>query len=263
MDRETYFKLARTLAGRADVLNGAHGYFEQHRDRLWKTLNHFDLPALKDSNVLEIGSFYSYTPFLLKSAGNQVSVLEGDDPAAYPLKALYEAEGINLFLCDLFERFGDTTSALRRLPYENGQFDGVICWETMEHFNFNPVPFVQELRRILKPGGRAYVTVPNLAKLDKRLGLLFGKSPMTEIKSYLQSGTKKCYGFHWREYSLAEVNDLFSQCGFEVQEVGYLHTFQNYSDDSPLRKFKRALIRPLVKLCPSFSALCAITVEKT
>lgn len=261
MNKEDYFKLARSLAGRADVTNGVHRYFEMHRDRLWDTLTHFDLLNLHKSHVLEIGPFYSYTPFLLQKAGNQLSVLEGDDPAAYPLKAIYDTAGINFLFCDLFDRFGDTPSATHRLPYEDNQFDAVLCWETMEHFNFNPAPFVQELRRILKPGGRAYITVPNLVKLDKRVRVVAGKSATTYIQDYIRTAGQKYYGFHWREYTLAEIKELFAKSGFKIHRASHLHTFQNYVDDSR-RAWKRALIRPLVKLCPSFGALCAIVAEK-
>ena len=262
MDKESYFKLARTLAARAGVLDGAHGYFEQHRDRLWSTLNHFNLMGLQRARILEIGPFYSYTPFLFTSAGNKVSVLEGDDPATHPLGPVYEQEKIELLFHDLFESFGDTASAIRKLPYDDEQFDVVLCWETMEHFNFNPVPFTDELRRVLKKGGSGHITVPNLAKLDRRVALLFGKSPLTPIGSYVQVGREKYYGFHWREYTLAELTELFSQGGWKIRKASHLHTFENREHRNWKRNAKRALVNPLVKVFPSFGSLCTVAVEK-
>ena len=52
----------------------------------------------------------------------------------------------------------------------------ILCWETMEHFNFNPVKFVRELHRVLKPGARgASMTVPNNAFWQHIFTLLSGR----------------------------------------------------------------------------------------
>jgi SAM-dependent methyltransferase len=45
----------------------------------------------------------------------------------------------------------------------------------MEHFNFNPVKFVREFRRVLKPGGKAYINVPNNASFQNLVSLIFGR----------------------------------------------------------------------------------------
>ncbi len=97
-----YKIFADELAKRAGVENGLHGYFLQHRSRLWQTASHFDLWKVEGKRILEIGPFFSYTPFVLKKQGNEVHVIEGEDPAVYPLKPLYQAHGIEFKLCDLF-----------------------------------------------------------------------------------------------------------------------------------------------------------------
>lgn len=47
-----------------------------------------------------------------------------------------------------------------RLPFRCGDFDAVVSFETIEHV-VDPVRFVAECVRVLKPGGRLLVSTPN------------------------------------------------------------------------------------------------------
>jgi SAM-dependent methyltransferase len=46
-----------------------------------------------------------------------------------------------------------------RLPYRTGSLDGILCTEVLEHVE-NPGDLVDEIWRVLKPGGRCMLTVP-------------------------------------------------------------------------------------------------------
>lgn len=48
-----------------------------------------------------------------------------------------------------------------RLPFRNAVFDAVGCLAVLEHLT-NPVPFLVELVRVLRPGGRIVVACPNM-----------------------------------------------------------------------------------------------------
>jgi ubiquinone/menaquinone biosynthesis C-methylase UbiE len=59
------------------------------------------------------------------------------------------------------------------LPYADGTFDEVLCLDVLEHLTFAEQPVaVGELFRVLKPGGGALVSVPNLAHLQSRVHFL-------------------------------------------------------------------------------------------
>jgi SAM-dependent methyltransferase len=266
MTSSEYKKFADDLARKAKVENGLHDYFLQHRDRLWETASHFDIWNLRGKKILEIGPFFSYTPFVLKKQGNDICVLEGNDPAIYPLKMLYEAARIEFTLCDLFENFGSLSAEKNRLPFVDGRFDVISCWETMEHFNFNPVGFIRELHRILKPGGQILLTVPNMAELENRVKLLCGKSIGPPVEGYNQFynyfETGRFLGFHWREYVLSEMNYLFSTQKFSVASKTHLLTFQNHPRLTFSKKIKRLAAKIFFAAFPSTGNICAVIAQK-
>ncbi len=62
---------------------------------------------------------------------------------------------------------------LTALPYANGEFDRAMCLDVLEHLPFDEQPVaLQELYRVLKPGGELLVSVPNLAHLQSRVQFL-------------------------------------------------------------------------------------------
>ena len=266
MTPSQYKTLADGLAKLAKVENGLHQYFLLHRDRLWQTGSHFNIWGLSNKAVLEIGPFFSYTPFALKLQGNAVHVLEGGDPVIAPLKTLYDIHEIECTIRDLFETFGAISEKKHCLPYAENQFDVILCWETMEHFNFNPVGFIRELYRILKPGGKIFITVPNMTELENRLKLLLGKSICTGIENYTcfhnYSATERFLGFHWREYTLSEIVYLFRMQNFSIKSENHLLTFQNKPHLSLPRKIKRLAGKFAFAILPSTGNVCAIVAQK-
>lgn len=64
------------------------------------------------------------------------------------------------------------------LPFDDSSLDAVSCVSVLEHI-FSPPILLDEIRRVLKPGGQFIVQVPNFAWFPHRLQLLFGKMPMT------------------------------------------------------------------------------------
>lgn len=268
MTSDTFNSRADGLAARAGVLETAHGYFRTHRTRLYETCRKFALFERELGDVLEVGPFYSYTPMLLRDRAKSYSVLEGEDGAAEALRPLYAEHRVKLATIDLFDAFGAVRGATQRLPYESDAFNTILCWETMEHFNFNPVPFVHELLRVTRPGGRVYLTVPNRASGEALFALLTDRNQRSSIDSYFKfadykfNGKIGFLGFHWREYALTEFAHLFERSGFRIAEQGWLMHFQDYERLSLLRRIARVVLRGLCTLRPSLGKNCCLVVEK-
>lgn len=251
LTQQAYAEEGRLLSLEANVLDSLHAYFVQQGPRLYQACRLFQLFERDLGDVLEIGPFYGYTPFVLQRNASSYTILEGDDPAAYSLKPLYQKREIAAHFTDLFELFGPTHAATRSLRFPPDSFDTILCWETMEHFNFNPVPFVRELYRMLKPGGRVYITVPNKASFQNIVALVFGRFEKRAIDAYYHfeeysSNEKKAfYGFHWREYSRVELAHLFEKAGFTICKCNTFVAFQVHPDISVARRVARQASRLL------------------
>jgi 2-polyprenyl-3-methyl-5-hydroxy-6-metoxy-1,4-benzoquinol methylase len=62
------------------------------------------------------------------------------------------------------------------LPFHDGAFGTVLAAEIVEHV-FDTQALIDELVRVLSPGGWLVITTPNLVALSGRAQLLLGRSP--------------------------------------------------------------------------------------
>jgi len=66
------------------------------------------------------------------------------------------------------------------VPMEDNKYDAVLCMEVLEHV-YDVTHILREIYRLLKPTGKALISVPNLAYWRYRLQLLRGVLPHPEI----------------------------------------------------------------------------------
>lgn len=74
------------------------------------------------------------------------------------------------------------------LPFRNDTFDVVVIDEVIEHL-VDTDSIMNEIHRVLKPGGQLVLSTPNLASWFNRLAMLFGFQP-----AYSEVSFKKVYG---------------------------------------------------------------------
>lgn len=87
-------------------------------------------------------------------------------------------------------------------PWDTGSVDVVVCNQVLEHLKNIWLP-IAEMHRVLRVGGYALVSVPNLASLHNRALLLAGRQP-TSIRTF---------GPHVRGYAFGEFRDLLARGG--------------------------------------------------
>jgi len=104
------------------------------------------------------------------------------------------------------------------LPFEDGEFDGVVCFEVLEHLLW-PQDAVCEMRRVLRPGGQLLVTVPNVLYWHQRIELLFGKWSSHGDDA---SATAPWRDPHVRFFTVQALTDMLLAAGFESVAVGGL-----------------------------------------
>jgi len=162
---------------------------------------HFDGLLRPDDIVLDVGcgDARAYQPWILGA----VRKLYGVDISESAVAAA-RARGVEAVAHDLGAP----------LPFEEGMFDKVVCFEVLEHL-FDPKFAVEQMARVLKPGGLLIVSVPNAGYLPDRLGaLLFGRvaAPPSDFTNPWKSP-------HIRFFNLGTLIGLLRACGFEATVV--------------------------------------------
>jgi len=110
-------------------------------------------------------------------------------------------------------------------PFENESFDIIYCGEIIEHL-FNPDHLLDEIRRVLKPGGRCIITTPNLAGWPNRLSLLLGYQPFPSsvspehegVGKLMMTGEEGQWG-HIRVFTLKALKELVKIHTFKIVRV--------------------------------------------
>jgi len=156
--------------------------------------------------------------------------------------ALTEAEerGIKVVKADLNSR----------IPLPSGFFDVILSNQTMEHL-INPDNLLEEVYRLLKPGGYLYLSVPNLCSLHNRLFILLGWQPTCispsrkhllkiPVLGYVGGGRE-----HLTAFSPMALKQMLNLYGFQVREY--------YG--SGFYPFRRGLGNFLSRIFPSLSVL--------
>jgi 2-polyprenyl-3-methyl-5-hydroxy-6-metoxy-1,4-benzoquinol methylase len=83
-------------------------------------------------------------------------------------------------------------------------FDVAICLEVIEHIVTAEL-LLQEIFRVLKPGGFLLISTPNFAYIMDRLDYLFGREPHEE-------------GFHYRFFTQKKLISTIENAGLTIQE---------------------------------------------
>jgi SAM-dependent methyltransferase len=115
-----------------------------------------------------------------------------------------EAEGVDvsvdaLSFCRARGLLNVRQGAAEKLPYEDGSFDLVTALDVVEHLD-DDTAGLKEMRRVLRPGGRALLFVPAFMFLW---------------------GVQDDISHHRRRYTLAGLREVVRGAGFEVERATY------------------------------------------
>jgi SAM-dependent methyltransferase len=146
--------------------------------------------------VLENGCGIGMYVQRLSAHGGQVIGLE------YDLERAQQARQVSASI---------TNAAGEALPYENDSFDLILSHEVLEHVQ-DDRQAVQEMVRVLRPGGRAVIFVPNRGYPFETHGIYwrgryrFGNIPLV---NYLPRKLRNRLAPHVRVYTAGDLELLF------------------------------------------------------
>jgi SAM-dependent methyltransferase len=101
-------------------------------------------------------------------------------------------------------------------PFADARFDAVLAMMVIEHL-YDPFHAFAELARILRPGGRAFVNLPNIASLRCRLQLLAGRMPVTSAGDWFAK--REWDGNHLHYFTVADVRRVAALNGLRVEAL--------------------------------------------
>ncbi len=97
-------------------------------------------------------------------------------------------------------------AAAEDLPWSDGTFDHISILGSLEHF-LDPACSVREVARLLKPGGRAAILVPNSHHIRAIYNVFQYGEILSDLQDYERFATRK------------EWERLFTQNGLQVESV--------------------------------------------
>jgi len=217
-------------------------YFKDHRERLALDFEWITHAVDKSAEILEIGG---YPYFLTRSLQRAGFAVHSADARVGEAAHLAQQLSLPVSWCDIENA---------DLPFPDATFDEVIFNEVFEHLRINPIFAVRNLMRVLRPGGRLWLSTPNLKSLRGIINFLWHSEAWSVVGEgiYAQYDSfEKGDGMgHVREYTSVEVGKFLNEVGFKVEKVMYRGRSRN------------ELMNVAFKLVPSFRPYFTIISRK-
>ena len=180
--------------------------------------------------ILELGTS-GFVPIVLKSLFPSVSIdvtdYEGvrkDGQRQKNVKVAGKSAKVRAFTVDL---------EYDVLPVEDETYDIVVCCEVIEHMEIDPMFMLSEVNRVLKTGGKLFVSTPNVLSSRGITKMLGGYEPYF----YMQYHINREYHRHNYEYSVKQLWSVLTCAGFDATvwtedlfEDGLVHSVESLRD---------------------------------
>lgn len=205
-------------------------YLEASSIRFYKAYGHIAGQGANLS-VCDVGGFWGVLPLVLKTLGYSVAMTESLKYYNDSFGELFDfirGQGVEIFDYDPFEPDAGLDE----------QFDVVTLMAVLEHYPHSHRTLMKNISLLMKPRGRLYLEVPNIAYWPKRIALLMGRTPLAALADVYRSDVP--FIGHHHEFTIAELRELARLSGMTV----VAEDFYNYSPGSQ-PDIKMLVRRPL------------------
>ena len=133
-----------------------------------------------------------------------------------PEQAFYtrfrKMDNLDYITTDLNSPLADVKADICNLPFQDNEFDFIICNHVLEHIP-DDTKAMKEIYRVLKPGGTALLQVPYQADLKRTFSDDSITDPKERAKVFGQYDHVRIYGM--------DYFDKLQSIGFKVEAVDY------------------------------------------
>jgi len=172
------------------------------------------LSMVEGKDILDIGcNVCIYSSFLVEKGHNVVAV-DVDETALEIARKKHSYPNLKILKTDG-----------QKLDFEDNFFDSVLLLEVLEHSQ-DPRGLVQEIHRVIKPGGFLILSVPNAASYHTvgRTLLLDIKSYFRKIESWPEFATdQRDHYFYWDPFTIYR---LLNRQGFKYVDHRFVDNFK-------------------------------------
>ena len=144
---------------------------------------------LAGMRIVDVGCNHGYGSRILAGSAGAVVGVDLSPKAIELARELNHSANLSFELSDA-----------GRMPFADASFDAAVSFQVIEHIE-DPRPYLREIRRVLKPGGKVILTTPNRV-------------------ARLAPGQRPWNKYHIREYSAPELSEALKPHFSEVALSG-------------------------------------------
>ncbi len=163
----------------------------------------------KGIKILDLGSGSGRHTVYLAENGFEVTGIDSAQRGIEITKKYLDEKNLNAeLICNDF---------YDGLPFEENAFDCIVSTQAMHHNRLYEVEkLISEIKRVLKPEGKIFITVPKIKDISHKEPLEIEKNTFIPTKGHEQ-------GVVHHYFDVSEIKEMFSDFEIEIKDDDYKH----------------------------------------
>lgn len=185
------------------VRPNSSGFSQYRKDRL-ECLGHVLNEIPSSGTLLEVGC----EPFVITKELHKLK---------------YNVSGVDLFFEDKKLNVKKCNIEIEALPFENCKFDIALLIVVLEYLGKDPIFALNEINRVLKPGGLLVIVTPNFFNINNIKSMILKGVRPNFLELILYGKKVKYFSVPKGMYTKNEMKFILSHCKFKVLGTKFLY----------------------------------------